>query len=161
MYKKGEGTFSLLNHCTYVCTFYPLPSIMVCISNYRYYVWTSEWGVDNMSQLSHCQGKKLQISKAEGWNAPCGAGLELEIMVWTHTLFNTGICANGFHTYIYFPAPSSLTFRSSEHSAFKSWFLNTILHWRNQGFWEKWLILRLWQGKEKICLEYPVVLARK
>lgn len=37
--------------------------------------------VDNESQISHCQRKKLQIRKGEGWDEPFGTELELKVSV--------------------------------------------------------------------------------
>ena len=39
----------------------------------------------------------------------------------------------------------------------RAWFLMPLSNERNQGFWGKWLIPRLGQGKYKMSLEYHAV----
>ena len=40
--------------------------------------------IDNESQVSHWQRRKLQVRKGGGWTEPCGIGLESELSVWMY-----------------------------------------------------------------------------
>lgn len=53
----------------------------------------SKWIVDNESQYSPCQRKRLQINKEECYNAPCTVGLKMEISYLAlNTEIYMGIC---------------------------------------------------------------------